>query len=104
VEKEQLRDHFAGLAMQSLLSRSDVSEKILSLKPGQIYNTEIANISKFSYIIADQMLNAKNKRQLGPFESPCIYYIPQPILSIYPPLETWDKIIKNKVIQETKPG
>ena len=75
MEKEQLRDHFAGLAMQSLLSRSDVSEKILSLKPGQIYSTEIANISKFSYIIADQMLNAKNG----------------------------DKIIKNKVIQETRP-
>ncbi len=80
MDKEQLRDHLAGLAMQTLLSKSDASQN------PEYYGIEIANICKWSYIIADQMLHAKIKKQY-------VYDSPQ----------RQDTVIRQQIIQETRP-
>lgn len=79
--KEQLRDQLAGLAMQSLLSKSEAANN------PEYYSIEISNICKWSYIIADQMLQARISKQY-----------------VYSSTIKTDKIIKNSVIQEDTPN
>jgi hypothetical protein len=76
MDKEQLRDHFAGLALQSLLLNTD-------MKNPEYFGIEMSEMCRWSYIIADEMLVARVAKKY-----------------VYDTRLGQDKIIKNNVISE----